>query len=738
MSVENEGVIARAGADGRQSGKGANDGWSSAETSTSGFDFSEYWRLAQKHRIIIAVAFLAAVVMGVIITLLTTPTYTAASLVQIDREAATVYNSEDSSRETLIQGEEFFQTQYGLITSRSLAERVVESLGLTRSQPFLDAAGLAAPTEGTPAERRVALRDEVLEVVRENLSVSPVRGSRLVKIEYSSANPELSSRIANAFADNFIQSNLDRRFESSSYARQFLEERLAQTKAQLENAERGLVAYATQEQIITLNGSEDEQNNQSLPANSLVAANAALAQARVERIAAEARWREASNSSLMSIPEVLSNPTVQQLTQERARLTGEYQQQLTVYRPEFPAMQQRQNQIREIDGQLRTVATNIRNSIRSQFQIAANQERALQSRVSGYTGDVLDLRDRSVEYNILLREVDTSRTLYDGLLQRYKEVGVTGGITTNNISIVDRADVPGAPSSPNLIINLLAAAMIGLGLGIAAAFILEALDETLATPDDVEHKLGVSVLGVVPRLEKDETPLQALGDIRSPFSEAYYSLRTALQFSTSDGAPRSLLITSSRPAEGKSTTAYATALSLARIGKRVLLVDGDLRNPSMHRTMGSSNNVGMSNILAGGAAIEAVVQSTKTENLAFIPCGPLPPNPAELWSGEQFERFLHEASTTYDHVVVDGPPVLGFADAPLLASALSGTIFVVEAGGTRRRQARGALSRLNTGYARLIGVVLTKFNTRAVGYGGYDYSGDYTYGAASNERSRRR
>lgn len=740
MSVNNEGVIARPGSDQHRAAPAPGDGWTSAAATTTGggFDFSEYWRLAQKHRFVIAAAFLAAIALGIIITLLTTPTYTATSLVQIDREAASVYNSEDRPREALIQGEEFFQTQYGLITSRSLAERVVESLGLTRSQAFLDAMNVSPPAEGSAAERRIELRNAVLNAVSNNLSVSPVRGSRLVKIEFSSPDPNLSARIANAFADNFIQSNLDRRFESSAYARQFLEERLAQTKAQLENAERGLVAYATQQQIITLTESEDEQNTQSLAANSLVAANAALAEARVDRIAAEARWREASSSPLMSVSEVLSNPTVQQLTQERARLQGEYQQKLTVYRPEFPEMQQLENQIEEIDGQLRSVATSIRDAIRSQYQIAANQENALQSRVASLTGDVLDLRDRSVEYNILRREVDTSRALYEELLEQYKEVGVTGGITTNNISIVDRAEAPSSPSSPKLIINLLAAALAGLGLGVVAAFVLEALDETLATPDDVEHKLGVSVLGVVPRLEKSEAPMMALDDVRSPFSEAYYSLRTALQFSTSDGVPSSLLVTSSRPAEGKSTTAYATALNLARIGRRVLLVDGDLRNPSMHRTLSTSNDVGMSNILAGGAAIASVVQRTSAENLSFIPCGPLPPNPAELWSGDQFKRFIQEATAMFDHVVVDGPPVLGFADAPLLASALSGTIFVIEAGGTRRRQARGALARLNTGYARLIGAVLTKFNTKAIGYGGYDYSADYTYGAGAKERTRKR
>jgi len=273
--------------------------------------------------------------------------------------------------------------------------------------------------------------------------------------------------------------------------------------------------------------------------------------------------------------------------------------------------------------------------------------------------------------------------------------------------------------------------MLGLGLGVLAALVLEALDETLATPDDVEKKLGVAVLGVTPFLEKGETPLEALADIRSGFSEAYYSLRTALQFSTPDGAPGTLLVTSARPAEGKSTTAYATALNLARVGKRVLLVDGDLRNPSMHRVVGVENERGMSNLLSGSADLAGVVRPTSQENLFFIPCGPLPPNPAELWGGDRLPQFLAETRNNFDHVVIDGPPVLGFADSPILAAAVSGVLFALESRGTRRGQARGALKRLQVGRAHLLGVVLTKFSTKsaAYNYGGYDYAYDYHYGA---------
>ncbi|MFO0413715.1 MAG: polysaccharide biosynthesis tyrosine autokinase, partial [bacterium] len=337
----------------------------------------------------------------------------------------------------------------------------------------------------------------------------------------------------------------------------------------------------------------------------------------------------------------------------------------------------------------------------------------------------------SIQYNILQRELDTTRTLYDGLLQRYKEVSVTGGVTANNISIVDRATPPEKPSKPNLLLNILLSGLLGLGLGVVAALVLEALDETLATPDDVEKKLGVAVLGVTPFLEKGEAPLEALADIRSGFSEAYYSLRTALQFSTPDGAPGTLLVTSARPAEGKSTTAYATALNLARVGKRVLLVDGDLRNPSMHRVVGVENERGMSNLLSGSADLDGVVRPTSQENLFFIPCGPLPPNPAELWGGDRLRQFLAETRNNFDHVIIDGPPVLGFADSPILAAAVSGVLFALESHGTRRGQARGALKRLQVGRAHLLGVVLTKFSTKsaAYNYGGYDYAYDYHYGA---------
>lgn len=694
---------------------------------------AEYWRLVVKHRLVISGALIASLLIAVALTLTMAPIYTAQATIQIDREAVRVLNVDDLSPREAMGGEEFFQTQYGLLRSRSLAERVVDSLGLASSDAFIQAMGSTAPERGnrSAAEFASIRREIAIALVQGNFAVSPVRGSRLVKISFDSPDPALAARVTNAYAENFIQANLDRRYESSSYAREFLEEQIGQTKAKLEEAERALVSYASNQQIINVTeaGPNGEGQTQSLSGTNLSALNAALAQARAARISAEQRWRQARAAPLMSLPEVLSNPAIQRLQEQRATLDAQYQQNARVYQADWPAQQQLRSQIDELDRQITDLARGILNSIQGQYVVAANNERALAGQVESLKDEVLDLRDRSVEYNILAREVDTSRSLYDALLERYKEVGVTGTVASNNISIVDRAEVPSGPSKPNLIINLVLAALLGLGLGALAAFILEALDETLATPEDAEIKLGLPILGVIPLLARDHTPREALDDIRSPFSEAYYSLRTALQFSTPDGVPASILVTSSRPAEGKSTTAYATALNLARIGRRVVLIDGDLRNPSMHRIVGVENAAGMSNLLAGAATLEQVVQATSEPNLGIVPSGPLPPNPAELWGGDRLRTILADMRDEVDHVVIDGPPVLGFADAPLLASAVGGTVFVLESRGTRRAQARGALRRLTIGKGRLLGGVLTKFNTKATQYGGYDYAYDYSYGS---------
>lgn len=700
------------------------------------FDFARYMRMALKHRWVILGTVLSALVIGLAVTLLSTPIYTASATLQIDRQAAQALSNvaDVTPAEAMIQGEEFFQTQYGLLRSRTLAERVIDTLGLASSDAFLEQMKVEPPSssEGGSADRVRRRREVVLRVVQDNFSVTPVRGSRLVNINFDSPDPTVSARVVNAYGEAFIQSNLDRRFESTAHLRDFLEQRIAQTKSRLEDAERQLVAYAGQQQIINLTeGGEANARQESLVGRTLGALNSSLAESRATRIAAEARWRQANSTALMSLPEVLENPAIQRLAEERAKVAAEYEQKARVFQPGYPEMQQLNGRLTELDSEIAELANNIKASIRARYEVAANEERALTEQVSGLTADALDLRDRSIQYNILQREVDTSRTLYDGLLQRYKEVGVAGGVTSNNVSIIDRAEPPNRPSKPRLLLNIALAGLLGLGFGVMVAFLLEALDETLEKPEDVEEKLALPVLGVVPLLDKGMTPGEALADPRSAFSEGYYSIRAALQFSTPKGAPASLLVTSSRPAEGKSTTAYAIALNLARIGRKVLLADGDLRNPSMHRVVGLDNKEGMSNLLSGNGELRALAKPTDQPGLDFLACGPLPPNPAELWGGDRLRKLLDDACNVYDHIVIDGPPVLGFADAPLLASSVHGTVLVIESKQTRRAQARGALRRLVVGETHLLGAILTKFNVKSATYGSYDYAYDYNYGGPS-------
>ena len=364
--------------------------------------------------------------------------------------------------------------------------------------------------------------------------------------------------------------------------------------------------------------------------------------------------------------------------------------------------------------------------LRSQVTQAAARETELAARVEALKTSLIDLRRRSIQYNILQREVDTNRTIYDGLLQRYKEIGIAGAVGTNNISIVDQARVPEGPSSPRPLINLLLGLMLGAGLGAALALALEQIDEAITDPGEMETLLGVPSLGVVPKVETGD-PIETLQDRRSALTEAYLTIRTNLQFATPHGVPRSLMITSTHAAEGKSTTALALALVLARQGLRVLVVDSDMRSPSLHHRFKIGNEKGLSNILSGNARWNEVAQDAEFAGVKAITAGPHPPNSADLLSGPGLGTLLAELMGAFDHVIVDAPPMLGLADAPLVASKVGGVVYVVESFGVQSRSARIAINRLRNSGAHILGAVLTKFESKKAAYGyGYDYG--YGYG----------
>ncbi len=687
----------------------------------------DYWHVLVDRRWIVAAVAACVFVLVLAATLLATPVFRASTTMQIERDTMKIMDVEGLTPAESPMDRDFYQTQYELLRSRSLARRVVQDLSLDRAPQYAQAMAKVEATfeANAPSSKRRDARERALVGdVLERLTIEPVRNSRLVRVNFDSPDPALAARVANAWSDAFIASNLERRFDASSYARKYLEERLAQLKGRLEDSEKALVDFATLEQIVSVG-----ENAPSLSAQNLGELNASLAQAQAARIRAQAAWDQARVGNGLGLPQVVASPLVQKLRESRSLLAAQYQEQLRTFKADYPDMRRLAGQVAETDRQIAAEVDHIRSAVRSEYDAARAQETLLEGRMAGLKHDVLDLQGRSIRYNILRREAETNRQLYDGLLQRYKEIGVVGNVGTNNVSTIDRADVPERPHSPRLLLNLAVGLLLGLFAGVLSAFLLHHLDRTVQAPDALEAFAGLPVLGAVPRLPNGETPAIASADARSPFSESYRSVRTALQFATAHGLPGALLVTSAGPAEGKSTTALELARNIAQIGKRVVLVDGDLRKPSLHQLIGVPNATGLSNVLAGAADVADVLQVANAGGFSVVTSGPLPPNPPELLAGDRFPRFLAQLRERFDVVVIDGPPVLGLADAPLLAHQAEATMLVVAADHTRRDAVRGALRRLQGVQARMVGTLLTRFDTsrKIAGhaYGSYSY---YAYG----------
>jgi succinoglycan biosynthesis transport protein ExoP len=424
----------------------------------------------------------------------------------------------------------------------------------------------------------------------------------------------------------------------------------------------------------------------------------------------------------MSLPEVLGNETIQRLSQKRAEELANLSEIRRRLKPDHPVVIQATAEIATLDQQIGQLAEGIRRSIQNQYQAAERQHAALAQQVSTLKGATLAEQDRSVRYNILQREVDTNRQLYESLLQRYKEVSAEAGITSNNVTNVDNAEPPRRPTSPRPLLNLVLALAAGIGFAALYAFGRDYLDDTIRDPQDVEEKLRIPLLGVVPD-SHGEAPLALLGDPKSELSEAYHAIRASIELSSNQGPPRSILVTGSGKSEGKSTTSFALARDFAALGRRVLLVDADLRRPSLHRALGLPlPEEGLSTVLARITDPRAAILDTDTGGMRFLPSGRLPPDPATLFAGTAMLDLLDALRSDFDVVVVDGPPVLALADATQLAAAAQATVFVAEAAGSHFGQARNAVSRLLRANANVIGCAVTKYDPKKAGHGqSYNY-----------------
>src|SRR5215813_13464652 len=677
-----------------------------------------YWRIANKRKWVIISILGAFLVIGALKTLMETPLYTTGVRLQIERNAAKIV---ESGNVTPAEGNwdlDFLRTQYELLKSRAMGERVASELRLADDADFFKprqvsivSALLGMIRGGAPPEakapNKAALQHAAGGIVAGNLVVRPVTGSRLVDLSYSDPDPARAQRIVTAFATAFISSNLDKRFEANAYAKTFLEDRIKELKLRLEESSAALMNFAEKEQIIAVT------EKSSIAENNLASANAALGTLISERIKNEQLWRQVESVDAINIPQLLENSVISGLRAKRNMLVSDYQEKLEAYKADYPAMVQIKNKVTEIDRQLATEVRTIKSSLKAAYENSKNQEAELQKQVQTLKTEVLDLQKRSIHYNILKREVDTNRTLYEGLLQRFKEIDVASGVGANNVFIVERAEVPGAPSSPQMSRALMFSLAFGLGAGFAAAYVLEIMDDTIKSPEESEQATGLTTLGIIPNAKGGQTIEEELGDLRSAASEAYRSLCTSLQFSTDSGLPKTLFITSAGPSEGKSITALAIARHFAMMGLKVLVVDGDLRNPSLHSKLGLDNSVGFSNYLTGHCTPPETFQRTGIPNLAMLASGPLPPNAADLLGSARVFSLLSVGLEVFDLIVIDGPPVMGLADAPLLSSATAATAFVIGAGQSRAGPSSAQSSRNSILKTRRMAMVMAMAMARA-------------------------
>ncbi len=706
-------------------------------------DIAELFRIILRRKKLIFLITAIATLLAYFYTSSITPVYRAVATIKIDTESDKLAHYDDVFAEKKINYTTFHQTQFDLLKSRTLARRVIDKLDLEEkfkeqaereSRSFLASlthkigtfsfrkAGSPAGTDDQQAEIKLGERPIEIQLIH-NLTIAPSKRSNVVKVQYDSFNPQLASSTLNTLIDQYIKMNLEGMSESSAYAKKYLTEQIALAKSKLESSEANLVKYAKEKKIIKTNSTN------SLVSNALDVLNTAYTEAQKELIDAESEYRQRNKVS--GDIRMLENTVIQDLKKRRSELETQYKQQLQTYKPAFPAMIELKKQINATQHQIKIELNNIRrksqDDLQSRYYAAREKVEMLGKKLELKKSELLAQRDKSIGYGTLQREVETNRQLYDSLLQRMKEVGIAGGVVSNNISVVDSALVPYAKHKPNTLLNLATGSMLGLFIGLVAAFFRDRTDDRIRTVEELENLSNLPVLGIFPFIKKKHKAEAAvlLEDQHSIEAEAFRSLVTNLGYIDSNGLPKILHITSAAPSEGKSNTAINAAMIIAESKKRVLLIDADLRKPKVGQYLHTSNKKGLTDYLVGKQTIEEIIIDSNQPGLSLITAGPPAPSPSQLLSDDRMLELLEYAATEYDHVVIDSPPVLGLADALILANRSNATLFVVASGETRRAHLADALKRLRLGYANVIGYVLTKAKSSKNDY--YSYDNYYGY-----------
>ena len=686
-----------------------------------------FWYIIH-HRWLIAAFLASGLVAGTVFTWMQTPVFQARATVEVLVAGAKVLDDIDSVQTAIDLRS--LETQRTKLLSRDLARRVVFELGLADNADFI------APEtsfslgnlvnralrrdneralEDTTAEQRQTM---AIARIVEGLSAEFIRGTTVLSVRFRHPDPGLAATVVNQVATSFIDQSVDQRGETSELARQFIQQQVAETKLQLEASERELVDYAQAEGILL-----DTDENSLITAN-IAEVNRAINAITQEIFTAERLVEQIDNGGSATLPAVFESESIQTAKQTLAELRASYQEKLATLKPAFPEMRRLRAQIDELTAQMNAEIGSIASSVRLNAEQLVQRRSVLQAELARLEEQQVEFQRKNVRYTILKREVDSNRAQYESLVTKLNEVGVGSDLRRANAAIIDTAIRPVRPVSPSLPINLALAVVLAALVAAAVIYILELLNNTFSNPDQIESDLRLPVLGIIPAVAPTEIEAAA-EDINSAYSEAYRTLRTSIQFSSPDGAAKIYVVTSSEPSEGKSASVFKLSEEFAALGKRVVVIDADLRKAKLHRLFKTDNTVGLTNLLTSipRSNIETpVFRKTRNPFVEFVAAGTLPPNPANLLASERMGIILRFCANRYDVVIVDTPPVMGLADAVILSRYADATLMVVSAKQVKRKAAKNAIKRLSAASANIIGVAMTKFEVDRL-----DYNYSYRY-----------
>lgn len=695
------------------------------------FNFVAIRGIIYRQRWLVGSVIIIALLAGLITTLLSTPMYQANAKVSVKPFDQYIVEGQSVDQRFLPnQFYDYLATQIEVLKSRSLAQSVVAALDLTSRNDLFG--------KDIDADRPAGISDAQWQVTKEQMAVSLLtRGvvadvpvdNWVIVIGFRSESPALATTIANGYADAFIETGSRSSAENNQYALTYLKEQIDETRQRLAEAEQVANAYARNTGII-LNFAGDREvgaNQSTLTSDNLSKINARAAEARAERIEAEQKWRTIQNLPAAELADVQANPALQTLASERAQRTTRLAELRQRYNDNFPQIADLLAQIKVLDTQIERTGADVKAAARSQFLIAQRQERALAAELASLTSARLVEQDQQVELSALEREAQALRETLSSLLDRYNQINSAANLDPGTISKIDSAMVPKSPYAPSILRNLGFAMVLGVGLAAGLAVLRETLDDRIRSLEEIEQKVGLALLGHTPFVEGHDIDVRETNRF-GVLIEAYSSIRAAIDFTL----PRDrnvIQLTSSQAGEGKSTTAVILAELFAGLGRKTLLVDADLRRPSIASLLGIERpKVGLVEVLLGHVGMEEAVVKGVHENLEILPVGALPPNPTEILASREMREFIEKYRHDYALIIFDSSPILGLADAPILADLVDGTVFILEANRLPFGQARAALRRLALAGSRTIGVVLTKYRALEAGQADsyqYDY---YTYG----------